>query len=421
MKYMPDEENSEGELSPLMEEYKEETGKEPLGSDGEPTKDYREWRTKQREESDDSILSKIFSKIGGAVIKTGETTTKAPGRLGGAMKGLPSMRREREKEKRGLQDRLKDLKHLETRREEISRERTGRWDEAEGVSAAREAELEEPLSERMADTFYKPLKAPARKLVGFFTGLEEDLYKARMQIPVVRYVALMMGIGLIAGIGGFVLAWLMLGFLMGIIVGPVALMITMLLMRRRPKLRVQSRIDEVNQTLPYALRHISTQLSSGIGLPETMSSVSEANYGALSEEFERVLRDMRAGSSTAEALERMTQRVESDPLNRTARQIQRTLRTGGNLSETLGMLADETALDMRMKLRDYTQSLNMMGMVYMFASAVVPALFIVLLIVMQFIGGASVPVSLVAVLYLLGLPFILFYLVMIFKKMEPGA
>lgn len=415
---MPEKEGpKKKKLTPLMKEYEEETGKSARGKDGKTTKAYKKWRKERRKKGKENPLTRFFSKVGGAVIKTGETTKKALRRIKGVVRRKPTPK----KEERGLSERLRDLKRLETRREEFEEEVPSRWEEPEEIGEARRAELGRPLSERLADSFYKPLKAPAARMKGYFTGLEEDLYKARMRIPVERYVALMLGVGIIVGIGGLLLSWLFLGFPIAILVGLMSFMIALLLARRRPILKVQSRVNEVNQTIPYALRHISTQLSSGIGLSETMTSVSQADYGALSEEFERVLRDMRAGASTAEALNRMTERVDSESLNRAVRQIQRTMRTGGNLSETLSVLADETAFDMRMKLRDYTQSLNMMGMIYMFASAVVPALFIVLLIVMQFMGGTSMPPALIAILYLIALPFLLFYLVMIFKRMEPGV
>lgn len=418
MGLMAKKENSEEkELTPLMEQYGKETGKNARGKDGELTKDYKKWRRERRKEGKKNPLTSFFSKVGGAVISTGESTAKAPSKIKSAVKRKPTP----EKKERKLSERLQDLKRLETRREEVREEMPSRWEELEEIGEARKAELARPLSERLADSFYKPLKAPAARMTGFFTGLEEDLFKAGMRIPVERYVALMLGVGIIVGIGGFFLSWLFLGFLLAIPVGLMSFMIALLLARRRPILRIQGRKNEIDQTLPYALRHISTQLSSGIGLAESMTSVSQADYGALSEEFERVLRDMRAGASMADALTRMTERVDSEPLNRAVRQIQRTMKTGGNLSSTLSMMADETAFDMRMKLRDYTQSLNMMSMIYMFASAVIPALFIVLLIVMQFMGGASMPISLIAIIYLVALPFLLFYLVMIFKRMEPGV
>ena len=164
---------------------------------------------------------------------------------------------------------------------------------------------------------------------------------------------------------------------------------------------------------------MATQLSSGIGLPESMHSVADANYGALSEEFDRTLQEMRTGESMVGALTSLRERVDSEALERGIRQIQRTLTTGGNLSRTLSILADETAFDLRMNLRDYTESLNMMGMMYMFGGAVIPPMLIVIIIVGSFMGELGLSLPMLAGLYLGGLPFLLFYMVIMFKRMEP--
>ncbi len=359
-----------------------------------------------------SRLYRFFSRVGGGVIKTGKSTTDVSRRVGDAVargeQGTP-------KGEDKISKRLRELKRLQTMREKELKEHEiieeEKWEER--------VELKRPLSERLAETFYKPLKRPAVRLVEYFKGLSEDLYKADMRIPPEKYIALMLGISLIVGAGAFLLGWLFISFPLGLAGGMGGFIIALVLTRRRPKYRIKSRTIEINQMLPYALRHIATQLSSGIGLPETLTSVSQAGYGALSREFARLIQDMQTGVSMDGALSAMDKRIESEPLRRALRQIQRTLRTGGDLSSVLSDLADETSFDLRMKLRDYTQSLNVMTMIYMFASAVIPSMLIVLLIVMQFMGGGAFSTSVIALLYLFVIPFLLFYLVMTFKRMEP--
>jgi flagellar protein FlaJ len=150
-----------------------------------------------------------------------------------------------------------------------------------------------------------------------------------------------------------------------------------------------------------------------------MTSVSQADYGIISEEFGRVITDMNAGMSMEEALTALDKRVESEPLRRATRQIQRTLRTGGDLAKTLNSLADETAFEMRMKLRDYTQSLNLITMIYMFASAVLPAMLMIVIMISAAGGGGGITPQAAGVLYLLLLPFMLMYFVLMIKRFEP--
>lgn len=198
-----------------------------------------------------------------------------------------------------------------------------------------------------------------------------------------------------------------------------AFLFTVFFISTYPKRKLNSRVAEVNRVLPYALRHMSTQLSSGIGLPETITSVSRAGYGVLSEEFSRVILDVNKGASFEEALARLDDRVPSEPLRKTTRQIRRALRTGGDLAKVLNVLADEAAFEMRMKLRDYTQSLNMITMIYMFVSAVIPAMLMITMNISSGIGRATISVQTAGVIYLVLLPLLLVYFVFMIKKLEP--
>ena len=312
--------------------------------------------------------------------------------------------------------RLRELKRLESLREE---ERAEKRKFREEKIWEERAELRRPLSERLSDVLYNPLKRPAQRLAKFFKGLDEDLYKANLRIPPERYAALMIGASLIVGALAFVLMILFLSPLFALVGGVLASMLALVFGKAQPGRRAKARVVKVNRVIPYALRHMATHLSSGIGLPETMTSISQADYGALSEEFSRVIRDMHTGMSTEEALATIDRSVDSEPLRRAIRQIQRTLRTGGDLANILKLLADETAFEMRMKLRDYTQSLNMLTMIYMFASAVIPAMLLVTIAVGSSMGGAVISPPSAAVLFLVLLPVLLFYFVMMIKRFEP--
>lgn len=361
---------------------------------------------------------RFFSAIGGGVIRTSSGTAKAARRVGTAIK--TAARREAPEKEDEVTRRLRELKRLEMlREEELAAEQKLTKEKIEEKLWAERIELKRPLSERLAESFYGFLKRPAQRMAGFFKGLGDDLFKANMRIAPERFVALMMGMSLIVGVATFIVIWLLISPFFALLGGLGAFMFTLIFGRIQPRSRARARFAEINRVVPYALRHMATQLSSGIGLPETMTSVSQADYGAISEEFGRVIRDMHAGISTDEALSAMDRRVESEALQRAIRQIQRTMRTGGDLARILGVLADETAFDLRMRLRDYVQSLNMLTMLYMFVSAVIPAMLIVMTLVMGFMGGAMFPIEVLALLYLVFLPLMLFYFVRIIKRMEP--
>jgi len=432
----------------------------------------------QKKKKKFSLLG-AFSKIGGGVVKTGE----AAKRLGAAVKvkapekgdevskrlaeikRLETLREEDLREERKLMEeegwgeraeiekKLREKKaggeRAELRRklreektgderEELRRklreEKTGgkraelekKLRDAEMKMRADEkawearAELKRPLSERLSEVFYGFLKKPAQRLVGSLKGVSTDLYRANLSITPEKFAALLIGLSLSVTI--FAAVFLLLLGASLILVPLVALMafaFTFMLGKSYPKRKAKGRTTAVNRLIPYALRHMATQLSSGIGLPETMTSVSNAGYGALSEEFGMAIQDMNTGMSLEEALTEMDERVNSEPLRRALRQIQRTLRIGGDLSHTLNTLADETAFEMRAKLRDYVQSLNLFTLIYMFMSAVIPAMLMVVIMISGSRGGGGITPSTAGVLYLILLPFMLVYFVIMIKRFEP--
>ncbi len=354
-------------------------------------------------------LRGFFSKVGGGVIETGSATK----RLGAAIK----ITRPPAEKADEVSRRLQEIKRLEVmREEELKEEKRLREDK----TFEERVELKKPLSERLSGVFYRPLRRPAERLARSFKGMDQDLYRANLKVTPERYVAMMIGISII--VAAFAAIMMLLLRMPTIFVPLGALLMfgfSFMIVKTQPKRRAKARTGDVNRLLPYALRHMATQLSSGIGLPETMTSVSQADYGAMSEEFGRVIRDMHAGLSTEEALIALTTRVNSESLRRATRQIQRTLRTGGDLAHTLNTLADETAFEMRMRLRDYTQSLNMITMIYMFASAVIPALLMVVIMISVGKGGGGITPQAAGVLYLVMLPVMLIYFVMMIKRFEP--
>ncbi len=387
----------------------------------EEEKEAEEQEREEEEEEGPGALARFFSAIGSGVIKTGEATKKASG---GVTKVGGSGGAEEAEERPDLSERLQELKSLETEKERLEEE-YGEEGVTEGEEERWESEREElqrPASERLAEIFSGVFGGISSKLADFYTfsGLDEELDRANMGYTPEQFIGLLLGIGLIVSVSAFVFVWFFFSALiLAFPISGVCFIVVVFVGRNRPRSKISSRASEVNQEIPYVLRHMATQLSSGVGLPETMTSVSNAGYGALSEEFERTLQEMKMGKSMSQALTELQERVDSDSLRRAIRQIQRTIKTGGDLSRTLDILADETATELRMKLRDYTQSLNMMTMIYMFAAAVIPSMLVVITIVTTFMGGAFLPPTILTILYLMGIPFLLFYMVMIFRQMEP--
>ncbi len=289
-------------------------------------------------------------------------------------------------------------------------------------------ELKEAFSTRLAniisDLFSGYTKGPS----SFFKNIQEDLYRANIMMPASKYIALSLGVSVITGVvSGIVLGILLTtligasGALLGVVLALPIGLFTLMFTKIYPKSKVAGRSDSFSRELPFALRHMSTQLTSGSGLLETMRSVSQSDYGVLSEEFRRAILEIERGATIEEAYERMTLRVESAGLKKAARQIISTLRTGGNLANTLKVIGEEVSMEMRMKLKDFIQILNTFSMIYMFVVVVAPVLITTLVIAMGIaMKGLVLGPDIMWMLYMAFFGIAVYMSIMI-KKFEPKA
>lgn len=150
-----------------------------------------------------------------------------------------------------------------------------------------------------------------------------------------------LGLGVILGIGGLVVPWIVLD---------------------KAK---QKRVLRFNNQIGDALTIMSSSLRAGFSFLQAMELVSKEMPAPIGEEFARALLEMNLGTSTEEALQKMTQRIESDDLDLivTAVTIQR--QVGGNLSEVLDNISHTIRERIRIKgeIKTLTAQGKMSGIV----------------------------------------------------------
>lgn len=235
-------------------------------------------------------------------------------------------------------------------------------------------------------------------------GLDPKLIMGMGAISFVVVMVLMIALGFGIEIG------LVFGMLIFLMSGVIVFL---------PKLQSGSRSSEASRELPFALRQMATELRAGIGLHESMRSVALSGYGPLSEEFARALEEIKYGETTENALIDMSERINSEGLTRAIYQITRTLSSGGDLSRTLNVIAEDTAYEMRMKLKDYAQKLNSFTMIYMFVAILGPVILMIMLIAASTVMGPMFPPILLLIMYLFLFPMIVGFMAFMIKRLEP--
>ncbi len=226
----------------------------------------------------------------------------------------------------------------------------------------------------------------------------------------------------IGGISFIVVFMLMVvlgfGIIIGAVFGLIILMMSLIFVFL-PNIQKSSRSNEASRELPFALRQMATELRAGIGMHDSMRSVALSGYGALSEEFARALEEIKYGETTEKALTDMSDRIDSEGLRRAIYQITRTLSSGGDLAKTLNVIAEDTAYELRMKLKDYAQKLNSFTMIYMFVAILGPVITMIMLIAASTVMGAILPPILLLIMYLFLFPLIVGFMAFMIKRLEP--
>lgn len=267
---------------------------------------------------------------------------------------------------------------------------------------------------KMVGSLYESFSTPINFLAEFLSKLpaaatlRNDLDAADMNMTVEAYLVLvtvtamivsaitlvmlplvMLAIGqpLLAGLSPIVAG------VMFVVVGFVGLM--------QPSSAAQAKAIKINRELPFALRHLSTQIKAGVSFHRALSSVAASDYGILSEELTKVIRELEKGSSTEEALLALVHRTRSTGLKKALIQIIRSLRTGGNLSDIIKEIANDVSYEYQMRVRDFVEKLNIVNVVFTMIAVVGPVVITVISAVAQLPAlGASMPFSSVVVMFI---------------------
>lgn len=228
-------------------------------------------------------------------------------------------------------------------------------------------------------------------------------------------------------IGGVLVGFIFLGVVvalgMDIMIGAAIMLLIVfasIVMAMLPKLKSGGSNAEAARELPFALRQMSTELKSGIGLHDSMRSIANAGYGPLSDEFARTLEEIKYGETTENALNNLAERMNSEGMTRAVHQITRTLGSGGDLAKTLTVIADDLAYEMRMKLNDYAQKLNSFTMIYMFIAVLGPVILLILLMAAaNVMKQALIPDMGLILIYIVFFPAIVAFIILLIKRLEP--
>lgn len=117
-----------------------------------------------------------------------------------------------------------------------------------------------------------------------------------------------------------------------------------------PYWRISKRIEEMEKNIPDAFFYLASSLRAGISFSEALEDLTTAKFGALTDEFKRIVGEIKKGRATVEALRVMALRNKKSPvIYRSLMIIIEALERGAPMSDVLVYVANDVREILRIR------------------------------------------------------------------------
>ncbi|HIH18325.1 MAG TPA: hypothetical protein HA282_01350 [Nanoarchaeota archaeon] len=181
-----------------------------------------------------------------------------------------------------------------------------------------------------------------------------------------------------------------------------------------PSIVVGRRIRAIERNLLPALQDFQAQINSGVPVFNAMVNISNSDYGEVSKEFAKAIREINAGKSQIEVLSDLGAENPSIFFRRSLWQISNGLTSGANMiivvKESIKSLADEQVI----QIQEYGSRLSPLSMFYMLIAVIFPILAVTFITILSSIISLP-PLKVKAILW--GFYVMLFFFQIMFLGM----
>ena len=250
-----------------------------------------------------------------------------------------------------------------------------------------------------------------------FPYLQLEIDRTDLKIEAKRYIAMCVVATLFLFV--FLSVSLTLLFLkidryfLGVMVAFVFSLLVIFMQMNYPKVLAHRRIRKLDSDLLAALRAIMIQLNSGVPLFESLVIISKQEFGEVSRELGKAVKQINGGVSQITALESMALKNPSPYFRRTIWQIINGMKEGATINGIMENVIANLTKEQIIQIEKYGSQLSPIAMFYMMGAVIIPALGITFLIVLtSFIQLESLLVKL--------LFFGLLVLIIFFQIMSSG-
>jgi flagellar protein FlaJ len=225
--------------------------------------------------------------------------------------------------------------------------------------------------------FVKKNKSIAKDFYKLETDISAESYMSMVTLNTMVYAVVCGALGFAAigkaginPVGGALIA----GLFMGIVVFVISL--------AYPKWLINKKVREIDRNLLFAARHLRVQTSAGVSLFNALVSAS-TGYGAVSQEFEKIVARIHGGVNMVDALDESAAKNPSRYYNKIIWQLSNAVRAGTDVGPVLVDIVDLFMEDQRIEMKEYGAQLNTLAILYLLLCIIVPTISLVFILVIS--------------------------------------
>jgi len=146
-----------------------------------------------------------------------------------------------------------------------------------------------------------------------------------------------------------------------------------------PRVFISRKQKDIERNLIPALQDMLVQLNSGVPLFTILINISSSDYGELSQQFKKAVKEINAGRPQVEVIENLGHENPSEFFRKALWQISNGMRAGSDISIVIEDSVKSLTEEQFIQIQDYGNKLNPAIMFYMLSSVILPALAITFL------------------------------------------
>ena len=232
------------------------------------------------------------------------------------------------------------------------------------------------LRDRLDAAFQATEERAARRTKPGKLTLPEQLSRADLKLRTSEWMLIRVGSAALLFLIGFVRFGFLNGIVQAIALGVFGYFAPQFYLGFRQRRRLKQFNDQLGDTLVL----MSNALKTGYSMAQALDVVANKASPPMSQEFDRVVKEVNLGAGVEESIGRMVRRTESADLDMVATAIAINRKIGGNLSEILETISETIRERVRIKGEMSTMTAQARGSGYM-----ITGLPIVLAVFMYFV------------------------------------